>query len=401
MQRQRDDQEEEHGQRRHRPLGDRQRVERHVRFVRRLQHPALSMGCVTSIPMKPATEGDGSKGVSAAPHSYAAGRAGHKTKKNLDDAFAEDSIRTDHQRDDHEDVGREVFRAPAHVRIDVPGRHVLDDADDQAADDRPGNRVEPAENDHREHLEAHEREVDVDAEHVAPENASERGDDPGHGPRQPEIPLDVDAHGHRDLLIVGHGAHRDPLPRFQEEPAEAGEERQAHSGPDQLDRRNEQRAQDERLVPERQRQRPRALENDVRSDAAQNRREADGGHDDRNDGPADELAQHDTLQEEAERDHADERGRYRNPERRPQDGQPPDHHEARDHHELALGEVHGVGRLVDEHEPEGDQRVHEPDEHAVGQQEQRELPLKHGRRLPSRLRSGCATGWTRCARLRR
>ena len=35
--------------------------------------------------------------------------------------------------------------------------------------------------------------------------------------------------------------------------------------------------------------------------------------------------------------------------------------EASQHHELALGEIDGVGGLVDEHEPQRDQRVHQAD----------------------------------------
>ena len=50
--------------------------------------------------------------------------------------------------------------------------------------------------------------------------------------------------------------------------------------------------------------------------------------------------------------------------------------EAGEHDELALREIDRVGRLVDQHEAERDQRIHQPDHHAVGQQDQRELPLE-------------------------
>src|SRR2546422_354304 len=59
---------------------------------------------------------------------------------------------------------------------------------------------------------------------------------------------------------------------------------------------------------------------------------------------------------------------------------------------FTLGEVNRVGRLVDEDEPERDQRVHEPDEDPVGHQEHEEPPvdLKHARpplRRPPRVRA--------------
>src|SRR5881409_407080 len=110
----------------------------------------------------------------------------------FDDAFAEDAVGANHQREDHQDVRREVLGAAADVGVDVAGRHVLHDADDEPADDRPRNRVEAAEDHHGENLEAHEREVHVDAEHVAPEHAAQRGDDAGHGPRHAEVALHVD-----------------------------------------------------------------------------------------------------------------------------------------------------------------------------------------------------------------
>ena len=69
------------------------------------------------------------------------------------------------------------------------------------------------------------------------------------------------------------------------------------------------------------------------------------------------------------------------PERRAGDIGGAGREKAGEHDELALGEVDRVGRLVDQHEAERDQRVHQPDHHAVGQQDQRELPfeLRHRR----------------------
>src|SRR5947208_790736 len=63
----------------------------------------------------------------------------------------------------------------------------------------------------------------------------------------------------------------------------------------------------------------------------------------------------------------------------------PRRHETRDHHELALGEVDGVGRLVDQHEPQRDQRVHQADQEAVRHQEEEEAQVvRHGPWSPPR-----------------
>src|SRR5262245_60087687 len=139
------------------------------------------------------------------------GRARMRASYTLDDPLSEDSVGPDHQGNDHQDVGGEIFGATAHDGVDVAGGHVLDNADDEAADDGARDRVEPAQDDHGEHFETHQGQVGVDAEHVAPENAAERRDDPGHRPGQAEVPLDINAHRHGHLLVVSHGTHRDTL----------------------------------------------------------------------------------------------------------------------------------------------------------------------------------------------
>ena len=54
--------------------------------------------------------------------------------------------------------------------------------------------------------------------------------------------------------------------------------------------------------------------------------------------------------------------------------------EARQHHELALREVDGVGGLVDQHETQRDQRVHQPDRQPADGQRNPELDLIPHRR---------------------
>src|SRR2546430_15045123 len=129
-----------------------------------------------------------------------------------------------------------------------------------------------------------------------------------------------------------------------------------------------------------------------RAHAAQDGGETDRRHDDGDDGPPDEAPKHHAFEPESEPDHPQEARGHREPERGAVGDQADGDDEARDHDELTLGEVNRVGRLVDEDEPERDQRVHEPDEDPVGHQEHEEPPvdLKHARpplRRPPRVRA--------------
>jgi hypothetical protein len=103
---------------------------------------------------------------------------------------------------------------------------------------------------------------------------------------------------------------------------------------------------------------------------------ADRRHDDGDDRPADQRPQHDPLEPKPERHHAGDGEQCRDPERSAGQIGSARGDETREHDKLALGEIDGVRRLVDQHEPERDQRIHQPDHHAVGQQDQGELPLE-------------------------
>src|SRR3989454_8747984 len=192
-------------------------------------------------------------------------------------------------------------------------RSVLHDADDQPTEDRTRDRVEPAQDHDREDLEAHEREMHIDAEHAAPDHPAQGRDDPRHRPREREVPLDVDPHRHRHLLAVGDRAHRDPLARLQEEPAEDPEEDEADRRAEERDRRDEQGADDERLVADRKRQRLRLRPPRERAYASQYGGETDRRHDDGDDGPPDEAPKHHAFEPESEPDHPQEARGHREP----------------------------------------------------------------------------------------
>src|SRR3989442_14152683 len=114
----------------------------------------------------------------------------------LDDLAAEESVRPDHQGENHEDVGQEVLGAPAHVGIDVAGGHALDTADDEPAHDGAGDAVEATQDDIREDLEPDQADRRVHAQHAAPHAAADGGRQPGEGPREREHEENIEAHPH-------------------------------------------------------------------------------------------------------------------------------------------------------------------------------------------------------------
>src|SRR5439155_19157872 len=164
----------------------------------------------------------------------------------LDPVRAEHAVGLEHQGDDHHHVGREVLGAAADVGVEVAGGQALDQADDEATYHGAEDGIETAEDDHRKHLEAHQHQVDVDAQHAAPDDAAERRDGAGHGPGQREIALDVDAHGHGHLLVVGHRAHGHAHAALEEEPGEDAEEGQRDDHAQDLDRRQRGGPDDDR-----------------------------------------------------------------------------------------------------------------------------------------------------------
>src|SRR4029077_10970018 len=111
--------------------------------------------------------------------------------------------------------------------------------------------IETAEYDDRKHLEAHDGELIVDAEHRSPDDATKSRDDTCHRPGKAEIALHVDAHGHGDLLAVRHRAHGNAGAALEEEPGEAGEKHETDAGTDQFDRRKRERAKFQWLVADR------------------------------------------------------------------------------------------------------------------------------------------------------
>jgi hypothetical protein len=85
--------------------------------------------------------------------------------------FAEQAVRLDQHDDQQHDVGGDVLEALRQVEA---GQR-LDDADDQAADDRAGDRAEAAQHRGREGLQADEAHVGMDEGDRRQKHAGDRG----------------------------------------------------------------------------------------------------------------------------------------------------------------------------------------------------------------------------------
>ncbi len=104
-------------------------------------------------------------------------------------------------------------------------------------------------------------------------------------------------------------------------------------------------------------------------------READRRHEQRDLRLVDERAQDDALDHEAQHDHDGERGRQREPRGRPVLQQADEGKRGEEHHR-ALREVEDAGRLVDQHEAQRDQRVHDAGKQAADQHFEEEGPVE-------------------------
>ena len=139
------------------------------------------------------------------------------------------------------------------------------------------------------------------------------------------------------------------------------------------------------LGAERRRQRVDLRAPGDRGEAPEDGAEADGQHDHGELGLADDPPQHRRSRATAPNSADDGDGER---ERHPVAEAVPDHEhvagERAEHHEVALGEVHELGGLVDEDEAEGDQAVDAPDGEPVQDQLQDDVqgapsPLKCAR----------------------
>src|SRR4029077_14985499 len=86
------------------------------------------------------------------PFSYSLLATRYSPLNPLDDAFAEQALRTEHQEDQRNHVGEPGVRTAAHQWAPVELGQFFADADDQPTDDRAGDRREAGEDEHRQLL---------------------------------------------------------------------------------------------------------------------------------------------------------------------------------------------------------------------------------------------------------
>src|SRR5207248_2928097 len=215
----------------------------------------------------------------------------------FDADFSEEAVGPDHE-DQHEgDEWRNLLDASAEDGIEIAAGEVLQDADEEAAEDGPAHAVEAPDDHYWEDLEPEDGERPVHAAaHGGEQHPAEGGDDGSNAPGEREDAPDGDAHGERHLLRGGGGAHGDAGAGVFEEQREGDEEDRDRGRAVQIPPRHRQGADLDRLQREDLVHRPRVGPPDSLHDGAQDAGKSQRHHDDGDDRLADERAQHYPLQ---------------------------------------------------------------------------------------------------------
>ena len=234
----------------------------------------------------------------------------------------------------------------------------------------PGNRIEAAQDQHRQRLERNECQRVLDAVARAPEKSGNQSHRAGHAPHDRPDLLQRDADGQRRLMVIGHGAQCPPDSRATEKQCEHGHQDCGHSRGHEVELRNvHSRPVGHPLdgfVLQPQFQAAHVGAPDHLRQALDEEREADRRHEQCDLRLIDERSQHHAFNAKSQHDHDDERYRY---------GQPggeavlqqPDVGECGKKHHRALREVEYAGGLVDQDEAERHERVHHAREKAADQ----------------------------------
>ncbi len=288
---------------------------------------------------------------------------------SLDDAFAEQPLRAEHQDGKRQHVSEPVFDAAADRRPEIGLRELFARADDEPAPDRAGHRGETADDEHRQRLEREERDRELHAELGAPYGRGDERDEAGDEPDDEPDPRDRNANRLRGGMIVGD---RTQCAAGLGALEEHGETRDKHAGdqpaPDvelvHQDATGEKALAEEPCVGREQAERIDLRAEDHLRDAFKHEGDADGGHEQRQSVLIDQRSEHKAFDDPG-RDRHDDCG-----EAQSQDDRGPDREALRDEeverahereaceqHHRALREVEHAGCLEDQHEPERDQRI--------------------------------------------
>src|SRR6185437_2297402 len=276
----------------------------------------------------------------------------------LDDALAEQALRPEQQEDESQHIGEPVLDGAAEGGAPEHLGDLLAGADDEAADDGAGDRGETAEDEDGQRLQGDQRERELHAEAAAPHDAGDEADDAGDRPDDDPDGLQRDADAERRLMIVGDRAQGAADAGLLEEEGEAGDEDAGDGGGDEVELVDQDAADDDRVLGDADVEHLDVAAPDELAEAAEEEGDADRRHEQDDGFLVDQRAQHDALDDEGERHHHRDRRQEGEPYRHAEIDEA-DEGERREQDHDALGEIEDARRLVDQHEAEGDERVHD------------------------------------------
>src|SRR6516164_5254746 len=254
---------------------------------------------------------------------------------------AEQAFGPEQQDEQQHDIGRDVL--PAFGQIEAG--HALDHADQDATNDRAGYRAEAAKDRGRERLQAeYQADIGMDEGDRCEQHAGAGCDCGTDRPDDRHHALDRDAHiiGGEHVLRTGPhgGAQHD----------RCGNHRELVIG-------EHEATQPQDAVAERRFDLQIVGSPDHAGDRAQEIAEPDGRHDDGKLRIAEDRPHDQTLGQHAEGRHRQDRGGKADPVIEAQNADEGEGKEAAQHHQVALGEIHDFGRLVDKDKAERDQAI--------------------------------------------
>ena len=269
--------------------------------------------------------------------------------------LGQDAVRAEDQDQEQQQVGHDLRVAGR----DVARGERLDQADDQPAEQRARQRAEAADHRRGEGLDAEQADRRVDGALGGEQDARHRRHHAGQRPDQRLHPLDRDAHVVGGELVLRRGLHRHAELGAVE--VEVEHQRQQHRDHDHRDlvEAEHEAAEADVAAGDRRLQRDRLVPPHQAREEAQHEAERDRQDDDGDLRLARHAPEHHEVERVAEGPHDEDGDGHGDPEGQPHEfriGQP-EADERAQHHEVALGEINRLGRLVDQDEAHRDQAV--------------------------------------------
>src|SRR5688572_1549131 len=265
----------------------------------------------------------------------------------LDDLFADETLVTEQEKNQRDNIGEPVFDRPAHEWSPIHLAELLPDPDYQAAHYCAGHRGEAAQDEDRQCLQRDQRQAELHAALGAPHDAGHDGHQAGHRPDDDPDRLEGNADRQGGLVIVGDGAERAANARALEEDGEHGHQDGGGAGGGHLqlvhlDAGHHHRAVGDADVQPLDVGAPQHLAEPLEEEV-----QPDGRHEQDDLLLVDERPQHDPLDRERQRDHDRHRQQQRDRHRHALLHEA-DESQGGEQHHRALRKVEDAGRLEDE-----------------------------------------------------